>query len=265
MPTKPATNGAGRALVDLGRAADLLEAAVVEDGDPVAHGQRLLLVMGDEDEGDADVALELLELDLHLLGAASGRGRRAARRAAAPWARLTSARASATRCRWPPESWAGLRSPRSPSCTGVQRLGARSRRSALGTLRDPQPVRDVVHHGHVREQRVVLEHGVDVAVERRPAGDVAAAELDRAGGRQLEAGDHPQHRGLAGARRARAWRRTRRRGSSRSTSSTATTSPKRLLIPTSSTAGVLMQSPSMQVDHNDGIRRSAHSRGSIHA
>ena len=31
--------------------------------------------------------------------------------------RLASARASATRCRWPPESWCGLRRAKGPSCT----------------------------------------------------------------------------------------------------------------------------------------------------
>src|SRR5207249_4894904 len=59
--------GGGGAFVDLGGGTDLLDAALVEDGDAVAHRQGLLLVVGDEDEGDADLALELLELDLHLL------------------------------------------------------------------------------------------------------------------------------------------------------------------------------------------------------
>ena len=67
MPTKPATNGVAGLLVDLGRRADLLDAALVEHRDAVAHRQRLLLVVGDEDEGDADLALHLLQLDLHLL------------------------------------------------------------------------------------------------------------------------------------------------------------------------------------------------------
>ena len=66
VPTKPATNSDARLLVDLGGRADLLDPAVVEDGDPVAHRQRLVLVVGHEDEGDADVALQALELDLHL-------------------------------------------------------------------------------------------------------------------------------------------------------------------------------------------------------
>ena len=67
MPTKPATNADRRLLVDLGGAPTCSILPVVEDRDPVAHRQRLLLVVGDEDEGDADVALQALELDLHLL------------------------------------------------------------------------------------------------------------------------------------------------------------------------------------------------------
>ena len=54
-------------LVDLDRRADLLDAALVEHGDAIGHRQCLVLIVGDEDEGDADLALDLLELDLHLL------------------------------------------------------------------------------------------------------------------------------------------------------------------------------------------------------
>ena len=43
-----------------------------------------------------------------------------------------------------------------------------------------QAVLDVLDHGHVREERVVLEDGVDVALVRRPRRDVLAAELDLA-------------------------------------------------------------------------------------
>ena len=45
----------------------LLDPAVAHDDDHVAHRQRLLLVVGHVDEGDPDLALELLELDLHLV------------------------------------------------------------------------------------------------------------------------------------------------------------------------------------------------------
>ena len=64
---KPATNSSAGMLVDvLGRPA-LGDAAVVHHRDPVRHRQRLLLVVGDVDERDPDLALDLLELDLHLL------------------------------------------------------------------------------------------------------------------------------------------------------------------------------------------------------
>ena len=56
-----------RILVDVAGGADLLDAPVVEHREPVAQGQRLVLVVGDDDEGDADLALDRLELDLHLL------------------------------------------------------------------------------------------------------------------------------------------------------------------------------------------------------
>ena len=67
MPTKPATNARRRPLVDLGGAPDLLDPAAVEHRDAVAHRERLLLVVGDEDERDPDLMLDRLQLDLHLL------------------------------------------------------------------------------------------------------------------------------------------------------------------------------------------------------
>ena len=53
----------------------------------------------------------------------------------------------------------------------------------------------------MREQRIVLEHGVDVAPVGRDALGALAENLDVAGGRLLEAGDQAQAGGLARARR----------------------------------------------------------------
>ena len=58
---------AGRVLVHLGRRPDLLDLAVVEDREAVAHRQRLLLVVRDVDEGDPELLLDPLQLDLQLL------------------------------------------------------------------------------------------------------------------------------------------------------------------------------------------------------
>ena len=53
-------------VVKFGRRADLLDAALVEHRDAVGDGVRLLLVVGDVDRGDAELALQQLELGAHL-------------------------------------------------------------------------------------------------------------------------------------------------------------------------------------------------------
>ncbi len=71
----------------------------------------------------------------------------------------------------------------------------------LGQPADLQAVRHVVEHGHVRIQRVVLEHHGDVALGRLQFVDHAIADPDLAAGDRLQAGHHAQQRGLAAARR----------------------------------------------------------------
>ena len=64
--------------------------------------------MGHVDEGDADLLLDGLQLDLHLL--AELEVERAERLVEEQDARpVDQRRASATRWRWPPDSWLGLR------------------------------------------------------------------------------------------------------------------------------------------------------------
>ena len=59
--------GIDRLVVDVGRSADLLDAALVHHDDGVAEGQSLLLVVGYVYEGDAQLLVHFLELDLHVL------------------------------------------------------------------------------------------------------------------------------------------------------------------------------------------------------
>ena len=54
--------GGGRAVVDLERVADLLGDAGVHHHDAVGHRQRLFLVVGDVDGGDAELALDRADL-----------------------------------------------------------------------------------------------------------------------------------------------------------------------------------------------------------
>ena len=57
-------------------------------------------------------------------------------------------------------------------------------------------VGDVVPHGHVREQCVVLEDSVDMAFMRCHSRNVDAFQTDGTFGRVFESGDHPQGGGL---------------------------------------------------------------------
>ncbi len=74
-----------------------------------------------------------------------------------------------------------------------QSAGAAPHRQAEG---------DIVEHGHMPEQGIVLEHEADPAVARRDIGGVAAIEHHLAGIGEFQAGQDPQQRGLARTRRA---------------------------------------------------------------
>src|SRR5919108_5284672 len=64
---EPGDERVGWPLIDLGRAAELLDPATVEDGQAVAHRQRFVLVVRDVDERDPEILLKALEEELHLL------------------------------------------------------------------------------------------------------------------------------------------------------------------------------------------------------
>ena len=116
--------------------------------------------------------------------------------------RLTSARASATRCFCPPESSRGLAALAAPQLHQLQRLA--HARADLGRvhLAALEPEGHVVRHVEVLEQRVALEDRVHVALVGRHGLHRLALEEDAALGGLLEPGHHPQRRGLAAARRA---------------------------------------------------------------
>ena len=156
--------------------------------------------MGDDDERDADLALDLLQFDLHLLAqfeiqcaerlVEQQHPRPSDQRPGQRDALTLSARqlrGAARRVAGQPHH--------------VERVGGAAPALGLGHALDLQPVLDVLCDRHVREQGVLLEDGVDVAAARGQRGDVDAAEFDHAGRRLLEPRDHPQHRRLARTRR----------------------------------------------------------------
>ena len=121
---------------------------------------------------------------------------------------VTSARATATRCCWPPLSSVGSCVTRSPRPSRSSAARARSRPLATTDALVEQRGRDVVERGRARQQVVRLEDEADgpaaepgepVVVE---VGDRGAGQLVGAGGRSVEAAQDVHHRALARAGRA---------------------------------------------------------------
>src|SRR6185436_8601621 len=191
----------GRALENGRGVVRLLDAAAVHDRDAIAHRERFLLVVRHEDERDAEIPLEVLELHLDFF--AELLIERSEGLVEEQHLRLESQRPGEGD---PLALTAGelvrlaLLEPREldeteglPDATGLRRTVELSVAQAEG---------DVLFDGEVREQGVVLEdhvHGPQIG--RRP-GHVLAVDADAAGARQLEATDHPQQRRLAAAGRA---------------------------------------------------------------
>ncbi len=176
-PDEPRHERRRRALVDLRRRAHLLDVAGAEHGDAIAQRERLVLVVGDEDERDTDAALHLLELPLHLL------------------AQLGVERAQ----RFVEQQHAGTVDQRTRQGNALALAAAELRRLArfeaaeahglqdfrdsrgaltAGHAADAEAVPDVLPDRHVRKECVVLEHRVDVALEGRHVGDVASVQPD---------------------------------------------------------------------------------------
>ena len=114
--------------------------------------------------------------------------------------RIATARASATRWRWPPESWSMRRFSSPEMLVSATSSATRAARSLLRHAADLQAIADIVGHAHVGKQRIGLEHHADIAPLDRHRRHVLAVEQHLAAGiGQFEAGDDAQHRGLAAA------------------------------------------------------------------
>ena len=72
---------------------------------------------------------------------------------------------------------------------------------ALTTRQHGQAKRNVVEHGHVAEQRVMLKHKAHLTIAGVQAAHVSAVEADVPAGLVLKSGDNTQQRGFARARR----------------------------------------------------------------
>ena len=167
--------GGRRLHVELARRGELFDAPMVEHRDTVRHRQRLALVVRHVDEGDAEFLLQALELDLHFL--AQLEVERAQRLIEQQHLRMIDERARQRHALSLPAG--ELRRPALTQRFELHQLEHLARQSLALVARDTahaRTVRDVLQHGHVREQRVVLEDRVDVAVVGRHVGHIRAVE-----------------------------------------------------------------------------------------
>ncbi|MNO63306.1 hypothetical protein D3C76_540120 [compost metagenome] len=157
--------------------------------------------MGDEDEGDAQLALQLFQLALHLF--AQFQVQRAQWLIEQQHPRAVDQRpgqghaltlAARQLCRL----------ARAIAGQGHHGQGFFGAAVAFGLAHAfyLQAIGDVVQHVHVREQRIVLEHCVDVTLVGRQASGLDPLDADRTAGGLLEACDQAQAGGLARAGRA---------------------------------------------------------------
>ncbi len=188
-------------VVERERRVDLLDLAVAQHHDAVAHRHGLHLVVRDVDHRGPEAGVELGDLRAHLhaeLGVEVGErlveeehGRLAHDGAADGHALALPAGELlrlAVQHRLQPEDGGGL--AHAPVDLGLR------------VLAHLEPEGEVLVDRHVRVERVALEHHRDVALLRREVVDDTVADGERPARDRLQPGDHPQQRALAAARRA---------------------------------------------------------------
>ncbi|EGE55388.1 hypothetical protein RHECNPAF_930033 [Rhizobium etli CNPAF512] len=192
--------GGLRIIVHFGRRGDLDNLAFLHDGDAVAHAHRFHLVMGDEDGGDAGLALQAANFRAHFeaqLGVEIGErfieqqhvglADQGARQ------RHALLLAAGKLGRPPAHQIADL----DEGGDLVDLLADLGGRHTLYLQRKA----DVFGDRHVRVERIGLEDNADIAGLARQVGDIAVAEEDASAGRPVNAADRKKRRRFAAAGR----------------------------------------------------------------
>ena len=185
-------------LVELARAAGLLDRALMHDDHGVGDLHRLLLVVRDDHRRHVHLVVQAAQPLAQVLADAGVEraerlvqqqhlgldGQCAGQRHALPLAARELRRVAVAQAL---------------QVDQVDQLGHPVLDLGLRPAPDLQAERDVLGDGHVLERRIVLEHEADAPLVRGQRGHVPAAQADGAGVGLLEPSDHPQQRGLAAA------------------------------------------------------------------
>ena len=183
--------------------ANLHDPAALHHANAVRHRQRLFLIVGDQNKGDAQLTLQGQQFDLHVTaqlfvqrrhrfiqqqqlglvddGARQGHALLLAARHFIGAARAITGQAH------------GFQRP-------VNRAGDRRTRQPWPLL--AQAIGDIVKHAQMRKQRIMLKHHVDRAAIGRQIVDPHPVQQHIARGWHLKPRQHPQGGGLAAPRRA---------------------------------------------------------------
>ena len=183
--------GVDRLVVDVGRAADLLDNAVVHNDNAVTHRQRLFLVVGDVDKGDAGTLLNALQLDLHVLAQLEVEGtERLVEQQNARFAHqctrdgdtllLTAGKTG------------HIAVFKAAQTNQLEHFCGFALDVCAVQLFDVQTECNILRNIQVREQRIALEHGVDLTLVGRNIVQALAVEEYIAGIRLLKAADDAQ-------------------------------------------------------------------------
>ena len=188
----------GRLLVEVARAADLLDPALVHEHDLVGDLHRLLLVVRDEDRRHVHLVVQAAQPGAQVL--ANACVERAERLVEQEHLGLHRKRTRESHpLALPARELRGVVVGPAGDLDELEQLVHALAELGPRPLPDLQPEGDVLTDGHVLERRVVLEDEADAALLRRLACDVHAVELHGSGLRLLEPGDDAQERRLATA------------------------------------------------------------------
>ncbi len=194
-PDEAGDEQVGGQVVDILRWTQLLQDPARHHSDAIAERHRLHLVVGDVDGRDVHPLVQPLQIpaDLHAELGVQVRQRLVQQERR----RLTDER-PAHRDALPLPAGELRRPPAEEIVEAEHRADAADADADLVLRNLPllEAEGEVLVHGHVRVQRVVLEHHRDVAVARGDVVDHAVADGDGSGRGLLQAGDHPKRRRL---------------------------------------------------------------------
>ena len=196
VPEEVRHEGIHRPRVELRRIRHLLEAPLVQDGDAVRHGHRLVLVVGDVERRDVETPLDVADLFLHVgaelpveraQGLVHEEGRGIEDQGAGQGHALLLAAAQLARApgREPREA-DELEHPLDAGPDLDAGHPAKAEREG-----------DVVEHAQVGEEGVVLEDDPEIPFVRGAQDDGCPIDPDVAAGRHEEPGQHHEKRRLA--------------------------------------------------------------------